>query len=115
MVSVLAGEPIFAPLAARLAAALLWPGPSFAADLLAVADLLGDLPWAVPVADASRWEPSAVAPGIDALAARGDTAGGLLAVTLTGTAGERAGWPAEWREGPRELRRHPVPVVGVAG
>jgi hypothetical protein len=111
MVEVLAAEPTFVPLAARLAAALLWPGPDFVADLLATADLLGDLPWAVPVADASRWEPGEVAPGVDALAARADTAGGLLAVTLTEVAGARAGWPAEWRDRLRGLRRHPVAVV----
>src|SRR5262249_38500003 len=72
MVSVLAGEPTFVPAAARLAAALLWPGPDFVADLLAVVDLLGDLPWTVPTPDAARWEPLDIAAGVDALAARAD-------------------------------------------
>jgi hypothetical protein len=36
---------------------------------------------------------------------------GLLAVAVTGAAGERAGWPAPWREQLRTLRRHPVADV----
>jgi hypothetical protein len=114
MVEVLAASPTFVPAAAQLSAVLVWPGPGFAADLAAVADLLVDLPWAVPSLDAFPWEPAEVAPGVDVLAGRGDVAAGLLAVALTGVAGERAGWPEPWRERLRDLRRHPAAAVRQA-
>jgi len=118
MIAVLAAEPTFAAAAARLSAALLWPGSGFVDDLHALADLLADRPCTASEVDrhgaVSRWEPADVAPGVDALAGRGDAAGGLLAVALTRVAGERAGWPPEWRQRLRGLRRHPVPEVRQA-
>jgi hypothetical protein len=115
MIEILRAEPTFRPAAARLAASLLWPGPGFRADLDALADLLAELPFAVSEVDGycavSDWEPAEVAPGVEALAARGDAAGGLLAVALTGDAGPRAGWPESWRNRLRDLRRHPAAEV----
>ncbi|HET8662382.1 MAG TPA: hypothetical protein VFM55_25800 [Micromonosporaceae bacterium] len=119
MVEVLAAEPTFATAAARLSAALLWPGPGFVDDVQALAGLLAALPAAASEVDrypvvykwVSRWEPADIAPGVDALAGRGDGAGGLLAVVLAKVAGPRAGWPQEWRQRLRMLRRHPVPEV----
>src|SRR2546430_9943001 len=93
---------------------MLWPGERFVADLGANADLLAELPYAVPPIDADNWEPDEVAPGVDALAGRADPAGGLLAVALTGVAGDRAGWPEAWRERLRGLRRHPAAAVRQA-
>ena len=118
IVEILAVDPTFVVEAARLSAALLWPGPDFVADLAALADLLAPLPGAMSEVDGhcavAEWEPAEVAPGVDALAGRGDPAGGLLAVSLTAVAGERAGWPEAWRERLRALRRHPSPEVRQA-
>jgi len=118
MVEILGAEPTFVVDAARLSASLLWPGPGFVADLVALADLLAPLPCAASDVFGHRavanWEPLEVAPGVDALAMRGDPAGGLLAVSLTAVAGERAGWPDAWRERLRTLRRHGSPEVRQA-
>ncbi|HET8683684.1 MAG TPA: hypothetical protein VFM54_17725 [Micromonosporaceae bacterium] len=115
MIEILGAEPTFATAAARLRAALLWPGPGFVDDLQALAELLTGLPSAASEVDGdcavSTWEPAGVAPGVDALAGRGDAAGGLLAVALTKVAGPRAGWPQPWRQRLRTLRRHPTPEV----
>jgi hypothetical protein len=120
MADVLQAEPGFAVEAARLSATLLWPGPAFADDLARVADLLADTPSAISSVDGclavAEWEPTDVAPGVDALTGDGDTptggaAAGLLAVALTRVAGQRAGWPDAWRERLRRLRRHPAPDV----
>jgi hypothetical protein len=111
MVAVLRSDPSFAPAAAQLAAALLSPGPGFAADVAALADILAPVPTVVSGLKIGRavalWEPAEVEPGLDALNGRDDAAAGLLAVALTVAAGSRAGWPAGWRERLRDLRRHP--------
>jgi len=115
VVAILRAEPTFVAAAARLAASLAWPGPRLVSDLSDLADILTDAPWAVSSVDGilavDRWEPDDVAPGVDALAGRGDPAGGRLAVALTRVAGPRAGWPDAWRERLRELRRHPAAEV----
>jgi hypothetical protein len=115
MIPVLAADPTFATEAARLAATLLRPGPGFDNDLAAVADLLADLPHAVTDMDrycaVSEWDPAEVGPGVDALTARGDFAGGLLALALVRVAAARAGWPEDWRRRLRGLRRHPDRAV----
>jgi hypothetical protein len=110
MVEILRADPSFAGAAARLSATLLWTGPEFVDDLGALADLLAASPCTASEVDGhaavSRWEPAEVGPGVDALTARGDAAGGLLAVGLCKVAGARAGWSPEWRERLRALRRH---------
>jgi hypothetical protein len=115
MADVLGGDASFAVESAHLATALLWPGPTFADDLARLADRLADLPTAVSSLDGHvarpEWEPDDVAAGVDALTGRGDAAGGLLAVALTRVAGQRAGWPDDWRERLRRLRRHAAPDV----
>jgi hypothetical protein len=108
---VLAADPAFVPLAARLHAALAWPGPDFIGRLTAIADLLRDLPVTAGAIDEHlavyHWEADDVADAVDALTGRGDLAGGLMAAHLAGAVNETAGWPEPWRARIRALRRHP--------
>jgi hypothetical protein len=115
MVEILRADPTFVPAAGRLSACLLWPGPTFIVDAQTLADLLSGFPPAVSEVDGhlavDAWEPAETAAAVDALTARDDAAGGLLAVALTDAAGDRAGWPEDWRQRLRTLRRHPAPEV----
>jgi hypothetical protein len=110
MVEILRADATFVPAAAWLASCLLWPGPTFVQDVQALADLLSKCPPAASEMDGhlavAEWEPEEVAAAVDALTARGDAAGGRLAVRLTGKAGGRAGWPDAWRHRLRALRSH---------
>ncbi|HEY1180361.1 MAG TPA: hypothetical protein VGF17_29755, partial [Phytomonospora sp.] len=62
--------------------------------------------------------PHALWSAAEALAGRGDLAGGLFALALTeGGAGLGAGWPSadpSWRDLLSLLRRHPEPEVRAA-
>ncbi len=55
----------------------------------------------------AHWQPADLDPLSRRYGDRGDLAGGLLAVVLTGRAGDRAEWPAARRERLAVLRRHP--------
>jgi hypothetical protein len=59
-------------------------------------------------------EPACVHHAADRLTARGDLAGGLLAVVLVTCLGQRIGWPAPVRSAVRWLRRHPEADVRAA-
>jgi hypothetical protein len=118
MVEILGADPTFVPAAGGLAASLLWPGTGFVPEVQALADLLSGFAPAVSEVDdwlaVAEWEPDDVGPAVDALTARGDAAGGRLAVMLAGTAGSRAGWPEAWRQRLRVLRGHQAPEVRYA-
>jgi hypothetical protein len=118
LLAVLRTHPTYVTVAARLVASRLGPGPHFGSDLTALADILADAPTQASCVDGylsvDRWEPDEAAPGVDALAARGDTTGGLLALAMLEEAGPRTGWSDAWRERLRQLRRHPSAETRLA-
>ena len=59
----------------------------------------------------AHWNPTDLEHAIDLLAARGDLAGGLLALRLVHAAGYRLHWPEDWRTHLLQLRHHPDPDV----
>jgi hypothetical protein len=113
-IDALRADPSFIPHAARLAAVLPWPGPALTDDLTALADLLAGLPATaatiaagIPFGTFTGLDPHSLDDAAAALARRPDTAAGLLAVALVAAVGAQSGWPAQWREHLRALRRHP--------
>ncbi len=111
----LAGDPVAVRFAARLRAALLWPGPEFVEDMRALAALVADRPVAARAAAGElgvpQWEPADVGPAVDAMADAASEGAGHLGVALIGSAGPRAGWTPEWRHRLRALRAHRDPDV----
>ncbi|MEV4015930.1 hypothetical protein AB0J35_36055 [Nonomuraea angiospora] len=117
---VLATQPLLLPKVAELGVALLpreTDGDDLADALCALADLLADRP-VLAARTAGKavselfgeygWQPPlpiAVAlPAARRLAGRGDLSGGLFALTLTQSGGQRTEWAAPWRELLRDLR-----------
>ncbi|TDC67593.1 hypothetical protein E1200_14500 [Actinomadura sp. GC306] len=77
--------------------------------LLEIADALATGPVEYPAP--TRPAPEKAHPHAVRLAARGDLAGGLFACALAERHGDRAGWPAQWRDLLRGLRAHAHPDV----
>ncbi|MGW0204124.1 HEAT repeat domain-containing protein, partial [Nonomuraea sp. NPDC003201] len=120
---VLAAQPLLLPQVAELGVALLpgeTDGDELADALCALADLLADRPvLAARTAGKAVSElfgeygrrpplPIAVAlPPARRLAGRGDLSGGLFALMLTQSGGQRTEWASPWRELLRDLRASP--------
>jgi hypothetical protein len=114
------GEELPEPLAAVLIAATLrWK----ASDAASALDRLADRPIGGALAiervartladsqEADDTEPELILPHALRLESRGDLTGGLLACALVRQHGPRAGWPPEWRDLLKRLRRHACPDV----
>ncbi|MEU6789846.1 hypothetical protein ABZ912_62620 [Nonomuraea angiospora] len=104
-----AARPRYADLVRRLlmAADLLADRPVLASRTAdkAVSELFGEYGRRPPL-------PIAVAlPAARRLAGRGDLSGGLFALILTQSGGQRTEWAAPWRERLRDLRASPHPEV----
>ncbi|MGN9842656.1 hypothetical protein ACTMTI_31475 [Nonomuraea sp. H19] len=127
----LAARPLLLPQAVRLAVALLprdtdgdGEPAGFGDALCALADLLRDRPiLAARTADLAisalfghygrrpAMPPAAALPAARRLTDRGDLAGALFALALTGAGGKRTEWADPWREILRDLRDSPHPEV----